>query len=345
MVTHVRASVVTVAINGFGRIGRNFLRAFLQDQNARNHIHIAVINIGPADPKAAAHMFKYDTLLGTYPGTVTMQQDTLVVDDYAITMIAETDPKKINWKTFAIDWVVESSGFFTTKSLALKHCDAGASHVLITAPAKGEDVSIIMGINEHAFDNNNHRIVSMGSCTTNAFIPMLKIVQDLCGISQGFMTTVHAYTNSQVLLDVESRDLRCARAAALNIIPTTTGAASMLGKIMPDLAGKIDAVSIRVPVAKVSLIDLSLITKRNVTVEELNNAFKNPNNITMKNIVGFTREELVSSDFAGSDYSVVIDGSLTIVNGSMVKLFGWYDNEWAYSVRLKDFLMYVATKF
>ncbi len=334
--------MITVAINGFGRIGRNFLRAFLEDKNARKHIKIAVINIGPGDPTAAAHMFKYDTLMGAYNGTITTQHGELIVDDYVIAIIAETDPKKINWKTYNVDWVVESSGQFTTKESALQHCDAGARHVLITAPAKGEDVSIIPGINENIF--NNQRVVSMGSCTTNAFIPMLKIVQDLCGISQGFMTTVHAYTNSQVLLDVESRDLRCARAAALNIIPTTTGAASMLGKIMPNLAGKIDAVSIRVPVAKVSLIDLSLMTQRNVTVEELNNAFKNAKNITMKHIVGFTREELVSSDFSGNDYSVVVDGALTMANGPLIKLFGWYDNEWAYSVRLKDFLMYVATK-
>lgn len=330
-----------IGINGFGRIGRTFLRALLQDPNARKKLTVAVINIGPADPASVAHMFKYDTLMGTFNGSVSMKKNELTVDDVTISIIAECDPKKINWGTYNVEWLVDASGRFTKRDLAQVHIDSGAPYVLITAPSKGEDISIIPGVNEQKFNPQKDHIVSLGSCTTNAFIAMLKVLQNNCGIKEGFMTTIHAYTNTQVLLDVEDSDLRRSRAAALNIIPTTTGASKMLDKVMPELEGKISAVAIRVPVAKVSLIDLSFIANCTLTPEMLNDYFKKAAQGDMKGIVGYSDKPLVSSDYAGDSHSVVIDGELTATQGTMGKLFGWYDNEWGYSERLKDFLIYV----
>ncbi len=336
--------MIRVAINGFGRIGRNFLRAVLKDAAALQKIHIVAINIGPARLYAVAHMFKYDTLMGTYPGTVKLENDILYVDEHAIQIITELDPAATNWARFAIDWVVESSGCFTNREGAMKHLEAGAKYVLITAPAKGEDVNIVPGVNEEQFDKTAHKLVSLGSCTTNAFCTMLKVLHDAFEIKQGFMTTVHAYTNTQVLLDVEDSDLRRSRAAALNTIPTTTGAAKMLAKVIPDLDGRVKAVAIRVPVGKVSLMDLSFVAIQPLSIDSIHNAFYQAANTSMKNIVAVTMEPLVSSDFSGDDHSVIIDGLLTdvIKEGNAGKVFGWYDNEWGYSVRLKDFLLYVA---
>src|SRR3989344_2424951 len=220
--------MITIAVNGFGRIGRNFVRALLQDSAALMQIKLAVINIGPADIATTAHMFKYDTIMGTYPGSVTLKDNTLSIDGYQIAIIAQQDPSSIDWKKYNVDWVVESSGTCTKRTKAELHLKAGAKHVLITAPASGEDAAIVPGVNLASYNPAKDRIVSLGSCTTNAFIPMLKVLHDTFDISNGFMTTVHAYTNSQVLLDVEGEDLRKSRAAALNIIPTTTGASSML---------------------------------------------------------------------------------------------------------------------
>lgn len=338
--------MISIAINGFGRIGRNFLRTILLDPKARKQIKVAVINIGPANPEYVAHMFKYDTLMGTFPGSVTLKKNTLIVDDIAITIINELDPSKLNWKKYHVAWVVDASGHFTKRKDALKHIDAGAQYVLITAPASGDDVSIIPGVNQDDFNLKKHRIVSLGSCTTNAFIPMLSVLDAAFGIQEGFMTTIHAYTNTQVLLDVEQDDLRRSRAAALNIIPTSTGVTEMLEKVIPSLAKKITATSIRVPVAKVSLIDLSFVANKSMTVSKINAAFQKASKSgSFKGIVDITMEELVSSDFAGAPYSVIIDGALTGVQGTMGKVFGWYDNEWAYSERLKDFLMMVDKKY
>jgi glyceraldehyde 3-phosphate dehydrogenase len=331
-----------IAINGFGRIGRNFLRTILKDKKAKEKLKVVAINIGPAKPEFIAHMFKYDTLMGIWPGTVTFKNNQLTIDDTSIAIIAETDPSKLNWSTLKIDWVVDASGAFTKREKAEYHLKAGAQFVLITAPATDEDISIIPGINQKLFDKNKHKIVSLGSCTTNAFIPMLKVLHDNFTITQGFMTTVHAYTNSQVLLDVEAKSLRLSRAAALNIIPSTTGAAKMVGKIIPELGSIIKAGSMRVPVGKVSLIDLVVDVKKAADAKQINAAFEKASKESLKGILDISYEPLVSSDFSGNPYSVIIDAELTDAVNTMIHIFGWYDNEWGYSERLKDFLLFVA---
>jgi glyceraldehyde-3-phosphate dehydrogenase type I len=337
--------MIQIAINGFGRIGRNFLRAVMQDKTAEKQLDIAVINIGPANPESVAHMFKYDSIMGTFLGSVEMDSSSLVVNGKPIKIIAECDPSKIDWRSYKIDWVVESSGHFTKREQAQLHLDAGAPYVLITAPANDEDVAIIPGVNEEKFDPKTDHIVSLGSCTTNAFIPTLKVLHDAFGIERGFMTSIHAYTNSQVLLDVDDSDLRRSRAAALNIIPTTTGASKMLDKVMPELKGKVAAVAIRVPIAKVSIIDLTFSTKKPMTPETINNQFLKAASSNMAGILSVSMEPLVSSDYAGSPFSVTIDGELTKTVGStMGQVFGWYDNEWGYSMRVMDFLLYASKK-
>jgi glyceraldehyde-3-phosphate dehydrogenase type I len=338
MKNKIKGRVMNVAINGFGRIGRTFLRTVLRDKEAQKKIAIVAINIGPGNVEYAAHMFKYDTLMGTYPGDVHMKNGDLIIDNQRIKIIAEKDPVRIDWRSLKIDWVVEATGKFTTRESAQLHCQAGASHVLITAPAHDEDISIIPGVNEDMCQDK-HKIISLGSCTTNAFIPMLRVLHDSFTITQGYMTTIHAYTNSQVLLDVENKDLRFARAAGLNIIPASTGASKMIGKVMPELENIIFAQAIRVPVGKCSLIDLTITTKKEVTVDKIHDAFNAAAQGRMKGIVALTMEPLVSSDFSGNSYSVTIDGQLTSAQGNMAKVFGWYDNEWGYSERLKDFLM------
>jgi glyceraldehyde-3-phosphate dehydrogenase type I len=329
---------VKIAINGFGRIGRNFLRTILQDTSAQKKLSVVVINIGPANTEFVAHMFKYDTLLGIWPGVVSYANNKLVIDGKSIDITAKTDAKDLNWAHYGIDWVVDATGAFTKRDKAELHVQVGAGHVLITAPAEGDDVTIIPGVNSALFDSKKHKIVSLGSCTTNAFMPMLKVLNDSFGITQGFMTTVHAYTNSQVLLDVEAHSLRLSRAAALNIIPSTTGAARTLEKVLPELAGIVKAGSIRVPVGKVSLIDLVVTTKKEISREAINTAFKDVSSGSMKGIVSVSYEPLVSTDYSGNPFSVTIDAELTDTTGTMAHVFGWYDNEWGYSERLKDFL-------
>lgn len=330
-----------IAINGFGRIGRNFLRTVLKDMSTQKKLSIVVINIGPANPDFVAHMFKYDTLLGTWPGEVSYADDTLIIDGYRIDIIAQSDPQKLDWKAYGIDWVVDASGAFTKREKALVHIKAGARHVLITAPAEGEDVTIIPGVNRHLFDPQKHIIVSLGSCTTNAFMPMLMVLHDAFVITQGFMTTVHAYTNTQVLLDVEAKSLRLSRAAALNIIPSTTGAAKTLEKVLPELAGIVKAGSIRVPVAKVSLIDLVITTQKDISAVSINQAFEAAASKALRGILNVSHEPLVSTDYSGNPFSVTIDAELTDTCKNMAHVFGWYDNEWGYSQRLKDFLLSV----
>ena len=336
--------MIRVAINGFGRIGRNFLRTIFEDPSARKKLNVTVINIGPANPETVAHMFTYDSLMGTFPGKVSSKKNELIVDNHAIKIIAETDPEKINWKKYKVDWVVDASGRFTKRDQALRHIKSGAAHVLITAPAHNEDITIIPGVNEGKFNQKKDKIVSLGSCTTNAFVPLLAIMQDAFGIEEGFMTTTHAYTNSQVLLDIEGEDLRRSRAAALNIIPTTTGASEMLGKIMPELKGKVSAIAIRVPVAKVSLIEVVFKTAKKISAKQINQAFEVAKKKQFKGIVDLSMEPLVSSDYSKSPYSLIVDGLLTSAQGNLGQVFGWYDNEWGYSERLKDFLLYVDTK-
>lgn len=336
--------MITIAINGFGRIGRNVLRAILQDPQANKHINVAVINIGSANIADVGHMFQYDSIMGTFKGSVSMDGNRLIIDDIKIIIIAELDPTNINWKQYGIDWVVEASGHFTKREQTELHCKAGASHVLITAPAQGEDITIIPGVNESDFNFEAHAIVSLGSCTTNACMAMLQVLHKSYQVKQGFMTTIHAYTNTQVLLDVEHKDLRRSRAAAINIIPTTTGAASMIGKIIPDLEGKIDAMAVRVPVAKVSLLEFTFTAEKAMTNDNLNDIFVAASEGSMKGIVGASNKPLVSSDYAGDSHSVVMDLDLTRANGTMGTLFGWYDNEWGYSSRVKDFLVYTASR-
>lgn len=339
-----RSAPMRIAINGFGRIGRNFLRTICGDKEAQKKLDVAVINIGPADPYQVAHMFKHDTLLGAFPGTVAYADGFLTVDALKIQVIAQSDPKKLDWAAHAIDWVVDASGRYTSEETARIHNDAGAKFTLITAPCKGNIPTIVPGVNDATVDTTKNRIFSLASCTTNAVTPMLKVLHETFEIEQAFMTTVHAYTNSQVLIDVESKDLRTSRAAALNIIPTETGASRAIELVLPVLKGRIQATSIRVPVAKVSLIDLVVRTKKQMNVESLNAAFEKAAHGELRDIMLVTQEQLVSSDFSGCPASVIIDAPLTQADGMMCKVFGWYDNEWGYSTRLKDFLVKIAGK-
>lgn len=335
--------MMRVAINGFGRIGRNFLRCLLLDPQSLKKISVVAINIGPAQADFVAHMFKYDSLMGIFPGDVRMEGNALVVDGHRFAILTESDPEKLPWKSMAIEWVVDCSGRFTKREGALKHITAGAKKVLISAPAKDEDITIIPGVNDHAYDAHAHTIVSLGSCTTNAFLTMLKVMHDSFGVQSCTMTTIHSYTNTQVLLDVEDKDLRRSRAAALNIIPTSTGAMKMVGKVMPELAGRVQALSIRVPVAKVSLIDMTFNTEKKISATAINDAFVTASRSTMSHILDVTMAPLVSSDFSANSYSVVVDGLLTATCGETVgKAFGWYDNEWGYSCRMRDFLKHHA---
>ncbi|MFS8507284.1 MAG: type I glyceraldehyde-3-phosphate dehydrogenase [Candidatus Babeliales bacterium] len=327
-----------IAINGFGRIGKNFLRALLQDKAALKKIEIVAINVGPSGIEHIAHAFKFDTLLGTYQGSVSQHQNYLIIDGKNIALFAESDPEKLPWKALSIDWVVECSGKFTSKALAQKHQRAGALKVLISAPCDDADATIIMGINEADYKKED-TIISLGSCTTNAVVPLLKVVHDTFAIQSAYMTTVHAYTNDQVLLDLDKADLRRARAAALNIIPTTTGAMKTVSKIIPALHGKLEGCSLRVPVAKVSLIDLTFVAQKPLTIDSLHQALQQAQSETLKHIIDLTDQPLVSTDFSNNSHSVVVDTLMTSVTGQLGKLFGWYDNEWAYSCRLKDFLI------
>jgi len=331
--------MINIAINGFGRIGRNFLRSIFYDPDAKKKLSVVAINVGPTSQELAAYLFTYDSIMGRYSGNVQLKNGKLIVDGHEIALISELDPARANWKQFNVDWVVESSGKFTNREGAEKHLEAGAGAVLISAPAKNEDVTIIPGVNSEAFDKANHKIVSLGSCTTNAVVPMLNVLHNAFVVEQGFMTTIHAYTNTQVLLDTEAGDERRSRAAALNIIPTTTGATKVVGKVLPELDGKIGGMAVRVPVADVSLIDLSFAAKKELSVQKIIEVFQAAANEKLKHIIAMTNIPLVSSDFIGDPHSVVIDVSLIDVRNNIGKLFGWYDNEWGYSQRMKDFLM------
>lgn len=328
-----------IAINGFGRIGKNFLRAILANAHSNTKLDVVAINIGPSHIEHVAHLFTYDSLLGTYPGRVEQAGDQLIVDGKKIQIIACTEPAEAQWSKRDIEWVVDCSGKFTDGRKARLHIDAGARNVLISAPATHEDVTIIPGVNDALYNKEKHHVVSLGSCTTNAFLPMLKVLQDHCSLEQGFMTTVHAYTSTQPILDSDCKDLRKARAGALNIIPTTTGAAKMVGKVLPELEGKVKATALRVPVPKVSYIDLTFTSGSEVTKEIINSAFTAAAQGPLKGIVAVTNDPIVSSDCNGTNYSVIIDCISTDAVGKQGKVFGWYDNEWAYGVRLKDFLL------
>jgi len=328
-----------IAINGFGRIGRMFLRSILKDSIAQESLNVVSINLGPVSYECAAHLFKYDSVMGTYEGYVFLDETFLIIDNNAIELLQEIDPTHLPWKQREIDWVIECSGKFTKREGAMQHITAGAKKVLISAPATGEDVTIIPGVNDDSFNQTRHVIVSLGSCTTNALLPILKVLHERCDLQKGIANTIHAYTNSQVLLDASASDLRRTRAAAINIIPTTTGASEAIEKVIPELANKIECRAIRVPVPKVSLIIVSCVSSRSITVEFLNKTFREAEQDYLHAILATTEIPLVSSDYSGNSYSVIIDTKLTSVVDNLGTVFGWYDNEWAYAERLKDFLV------
>jgi len=330
-----------IAINGFGRIGRTCLRVLLSDENSTKNFDVVAINLGPAQSENVDLLFKYDSVMGTYPKPVSFENGELKVDGFSIKVLTEKDPSALPWQSLGVDVVIESSGVFRTKEKAGLHLKAGAKKVLITAPAKDEDVTIIPGVNDNLYDKEKHNIISLGSCTTNCFAPMVKVIKENFGLKHGLMTTIHAYTNDQVLLDIEHKDPRRARAAALNMIPTKTGAGDLIIKLFPELEGKIKATSIRVPTPVVSLVDFSFETEKEITAEQLNKIFKTSSEAYLKNILQFIDIPLVSSDFAQSAYSCIIDSLLTQATGKFGKVFGWYDNEYGYCNRVKDFLLHI----
>jgi glyceraldehyde 3-phosphate dehydrogenase len=331
-----------VGINGFGRIGRLTLRTILQRHE--NDIEVVALN-DLTDTKTNAHLFKWDSIYGRYPGEVDFKEKSIVVDGKDIHVFAEKDPGAIAWKDYGVDIVIESTGLFTDKEKAIAHTKGGAKKVVISAPAKNEDATIVLGVNESTYDPKKHVVISNGSCTTNGVAPPVKVLDDTFGIVKGFMTTVHSYTNDQKILDTVHKDIRRARAAAINIIPTTTGAAKALSLVIPSVKGKLDGIAFRVPTASVSVIDLVVELGKNVTKEEVNEAFKKAAAGPMKGILEFCTEELVSLDFKGNDHSSIIDGPATnVVGGNMVKILAWYDNEWGYSCRLGDLIVFIASK-
>lgn len=330
--------MVKIAINGFGRIGRTFLRTIIEDKSSQEKIKISTINIGPGNPENIALMFKYDSIMGTLTEEVKFENNYLIIGKLSIKIVAEVDPLKIDWKKNDVDLVVDCTGKFTDGKKATIHLQSGAKYVLISAPAKNEDVSIVPGVNNEMFNPKKHKIISIGSCTTNALLPTLKVINDEFRINSAYMTTAHAYTNSQVLLDVEKSDVRRARSATLNIVPTTSGAVKMVGKIIPELNDKVNGCAIRIPAPIVSLIDLSFTTEKKFTIDSINSSLKKSADSSLKGILGFTMLPLVSLDYKGNSHSIIIDGLMTQKIGEIGKVFGWYDNEWGYSCRLKDFI-------
>ena len=331
-----------IGINGFGRVGRQALR--IVQEKYPDKLEVAAVN-DLFDVATNAHLFEYDTNYGTYHGSVEAQGNDLMVDGRAIRVLAERDPAKLPWRDLGVQVVIESTGVFTEGPKAAAHIQAGAKKVLISAPAKKEDITIVLGVNEESYDPHKHHIISNASCTTNCLAPVAKIVNDRFGIVKGFMTTIHAYTGDQRLLDVGHKDLRRARAAAMNIVPTSTGAARAIGVVIPELTGKLDAFAIRVPTSTVSLIDLTVEVERETTTDELRRVFKEAAEGQLKGILGYSEEPLVSVDFKGDSRSSIVDAEYTqVMLGNMVKVVAWYDNEWGYSVRLVDLANYVAER-
>jgi glyceraldehyde 3-phosphate dehydrogenase len=333
---------VRVGINGFGRIGRNFFRAVAAlNQAGSADIEIVAAN-DLGDLKTMAHLLKYDSILGPYPGEVSVVEDGIQVGGHTLKILAERDPGQLPWKDLGVDVVVESTGFFTDATKAKAHIDGGAKKVIISAPAKNEDVTIVMGVNHTSYDASAHSIISNASCTTNCLGPMAKVLHEEFGIVKGLMTTIHAYTQDQNLQDAPHKDLRRARAAALNIVPTSTGAAKAIGLVMPELKGKLDGYALRVPVPTGSATDLTFEAGRETSVEEVNAALKTAADGELKNILKYTEDPIVSSDIVTDPHSCIFDAGLTKVLGNQVKVVGWYDNEWGYSNRLADLVTFVG---
>ena len=333
---------VRVGINGFGRIGRNVLRAATMAK--QTEIEFVGVN-DITDTKTLAHLLKYDSVHGRFPGTVDAKGDALEVNGKQIKVSAIKEPEKLPWKELGVELVLESTGRFTDKESASKHLMAGAKKVVISAPAKGEDITIVMGVNNDKYDPAKHHIISNASCTTNCLVPVVKVVMDGFGFKHGFMTTVHSYTNDQQILDLPHKDLRRARAAALSIIPTTTGAAKATGLVLPEVKGKIDGISLRVPTPDVSIVDLTAEVERPTTVAAVNAAFKQAAAGKLKGILEVSDEPLVSVDYIGSLYSSVVDSmSTAVIDGTLVHVSSWYDNEMGYSARCVDLLAYIGRK-
>jgi glyceraldehyde 3-phosphate dehydrogenase len=331
---------IKVGINGFGRIGRNIMRASL---GSKDLDFVAVNDLTNA--ATLAHLLKYDSILGNLKSKITADGDKISVDGDTFQVLSVKDPAQLPWKDLGVDVVFESTGLFTDRDAAAKHLAAGAKKVIITAPAKKPDFSVVLGVNEEKYDAKSHHIISNASCTTNCLAPLAKVLQQSFGLKKGWMTTIHSYTNDQQLLDLPHKDLRRARAAALSIIPTTTGAATAVGEVMPDLKGKLDGISVRVPTPNVSCVDLAAILDKKTTGDEVNAAFKAAADGPLKGIMEYVTEPLVSIDFRGNPHSSIIDAPYTkVMDGDFVKVLAWYDNEWAYSNRCVDLLRLLVEK-
>ncbi len=332
---------IKVAINGFGRIGRNILRS--AKKNGAPIDFVAVNDL--TDNSTLAHLLKYDSVHGRYPGTVETSANGIVVDGDEVRVLAEKDPGALPWKDLGVDIVFESTGRFTKREDAAKHIAAGARKVIITAPAKGEDITIVMGVNHDKYDDASHHVISNASCTTNCLVPVVKVLRDRFGFRHGFMTTVHSYTNDQNILDLPHKDLRRARAAAMSTIPTTTGAAKATSLVIPELKGRIDGIAMRVPTPDASIVDLVAELEQDVTLEQLNNAFVEAANGELKNILAVSDEPLVSVDYIGNPNSAIVDLECSAVMGDrLVKVLAWYDNEWGYSTRCVDLATYITDR-
>lgn len=331
---------IRVGINGFGRIGRNVFRGALGDPE----IEIVAVN-DLTDAKTLAHLLKYDSVHGILDAKVEAEDDKIIVDGRPIKVMAERSPSELPWGKLGVEFVVESTGIFRSRDKAQLHIDAGCKKVIITAPAKKEDITLVMGVNEEQYDPVKHHVISNASCTTNCLAPVAKVLDEEFSINRGLMTTVHSYTNDQQILDLPHADLRRARAAAVNIIPTTTGAAAAVGLVLPQLQGKLDGFAMRVPTPDVSIIDLVCQVERPVTAAKVNEALRRASEGPLKGILGYTEEPLVSMDFKGDPRSSIVDASLTtVIDGTLVKVVAWYDNEWAYSLRVLDLIKYMAAK-
>jgi glyceraldehyde-3-phosphate dehydrogenase (NAD(P)) len=335
--------VIRVAINGFGRIGRNFVRCWLTRENSG--IELVAIN-DTSDPRTNAHLLTYDSMLGKCNADIKADENTITVNGKVIKCVSDRNPLNLPWKDWDIDLIIESTGVFVSKEGASKHIEAGAKKVLITAPGKNEDGTFVVGVNEKDYKHDIHHIISNASCTTNCLAPIAKVINDNFGIIKGTMTTTHSYTGDQRLLDASHRDVRRARAAALNIVPTTTGAAKAVALVLPELKGKLNGIALRVPTPNVSVVDLVVNVERSTIVEQVNDAIKAAAEGPMKGILGYSELELVSCDYRGHDCSSIVDASLTMVmGGDMVKVIAWYDNEWGYSQRVVDLAEVVAANW
>lgn len=333
---------IKVGINGFGRIGRPVFKIAMEKFG--EDAEIVLIN-DMTSPKTLAHLLKYDSTYGVYSGEVSATENSIIVNGKEIHISAESDPSKIKWGEYGVDVVIESTGRFTSKSAAMKHIEGGAKRVIISAPAKDEDITIVMGVNEHLYDPEKHIVISNASCTTNCLAPMAKVIHEKFGIVKGLMNTIHSYTNDQRILDQPHEDLRRSRSAALSIIPTSTGAAKAVSLVLPELKGKLTGMSMRVPTPTVSVVDLVVELEKEVTAEEVNNALKAASENELKGILQYCEEPLVSVDFKGSAYSSIIDAlSTMVIQGNMVKVISWYDNEYGYSNRVVDLVKYIANK-